>query len=270
MEIPGGPLVLPPVDSMWGMQPSAPPPTIEPPDKTKWWGQYFGGEVGLQQTLPPKSLEGWYNTIPPQMIEDGLIDNRTAYYVRCLGGPHPCPYTVPPAILKYWMPVSQVALGQAEASTSLDANVEPGAVTLPVTAMMGFQIGREILIDAGTISQEINYIAGFGSLVLKFPLRYKHTKGILITMPRMPATTPAPMTFQPWQNFQPFVPFNLFNPGPAPAPAPAPMPYLAPAPFPGPAPAPRLTFPWLKLPMVVAPGPAPGPGGPGPAPAPVR
>merc|ERR1719321_2387518 len=116
--------------------------------------------------------------------------------------------------------------------------------------MMGFQIGREILIDAGTISQEINYIAGFGSLVLKFPLRYKHTKGILITMPRMPATTPAPMTFQPWQNFQPFVPFNLFHPGPAPAPAPAP----------------RLTFPWLKLPMVVAgaPGPAPGPGGPGP------
>merc|ERR1719356_943481 len=76
------------------MQPSATPPTIEPPEKV--------GETGLQATVPPQGLEGWYATIPPELIKEGSVDPRVVYYVRCLGGPAPCPYTVPPAILRYW------------------------------------------------------------------------------------------------------------------------------------------------------------------------
>jgi len=260
MEIPGGPLVLPPVDNMWGMQPSASPPTIAPPEK--------GESVGLQATVPPVTLEGWYNTIPPQWVEDGLVDNRTGYYVRCLGGPAPCPYTVPPAILRYWMPVSQMALANAEASTSLGDSTEEGAQFLNVTSMMGFQVGRTIIIDAGTPIQEVNVIAGFGSLILQFPLKYKHLKGVLITMPKVPATTPAPLTMPPmapWSKFIPFAP-NFFY-GPAPGPAPYPFPAPAPAPVPAPAP---LIMPPPLVPIVsgfTAAAPAPG-GGPAPAPAP--
>lgn len=267
MHMPGGPLVLPPVDNMWGMQPSASPPTIEPP--------LVKGDVGLQATVPPKGLDGWYATIPPQAIEDGLVDNRTAYYVRCLGGPNPCPYTVPPMVLRYWMPVSQNALAAAEASTSLSATAEVGAMVLSVHTSMGFQMGRQILIDAGTPIQEVNYIAGFGSFILRFPLKYAHLNGILITMPRNVATTPmpswTPAPFRPWSNFQPFVPFNLFAPGPGPAPFPFPGP--APGPAPGPSMYPPLLF------TNGAPSPGPGgmaPGGPGgapggaPGPAPAR
>merc|ERR1719504_599151 len=65
LEIPGGPVVLPPVDKLWGMQPTASPPTIEPPENK--------GETGLQQTVPPKALEGWYATIPPEAIKAGLV-----------------------------------------------------------------------------------------------------------------------------------------------------------------------------------------------------
>mmetsp|Transcript_14159 Transcript_14159/g.22537 ORF Transcript_14159/g.22537 Transcript_14159/m.22537 type:complete len:230 (+) Transcript_14159:65-754(+) len=103
LEIPGAPLVLPPVDKLWGIQPSASPPTIAPPENP--------GETGLQQTVPPQGLEGWYATIPPDAIENGYVDNRTAYYVRCLGGPAPCPYTVPPAIIKYWERVTLPPMG---------------------------------------------------------------------------------------------------------------------------------------------------------------
>lgn len=264
MEMPGGPLVLPPVDNMWGMQPSQSPPTIEPPLNP--------GDVGLQATIPPQGLDGWYATIPPQMIADGLVDNRTAYYVRCLGGPHPCPYTVPPAVLRYWLPVSATALANAEASTTLADDIDAGATVLNITAPVGFLVGREILIDAGTPLQEVNYIAGFGSLILSFPCKYHHMKGVLITMPRPPPTTPTPITmppFRPWMNFRPMAFFPA--PGPAPGPYPFSMPY--PGPMPGPAPAP---FPSPFLPMLHFPigGPSPAPGGPagapGPAPAPMR
>lgn len=275
MEMPGGPLVLPPVDAMWGMQPSQSPPTIEPPEKK--------GDVGLQATIPPVGLDGWYATIPPKMIEDGLVDNRTAYYVRCLGGPAPCPFTVPPAVLRYWMPVSQAALANAEASTTLADTVEAGAQVLNVATPAGMMVGREVIIDAGTPIQEINFIAGFGSLILKFPLKYAHLKGILITMPKPLMTTPAPLTMPPfpsWARFQPVMPFNLWAPGPGPAPFPGPapaplpgpfLPMLARPPFPGPAPGPS---PLLALARPIpAPAPAPFlappalfPGAPVPAP----
>lgn len=219
LEIPGDPLFLPPVDKLWDMQPSASPPTIEPPEKQ--------GDVGLQATVPPKSLEGWYATISPQAIAQGLVDNRTAYYVRCLGGPPPCPMTVPPTVLRYWVPVSSEALRIAESSTTLSENTLYGSMVLPVTSNVGFAVGRLIIIDAGTKIEEVNYVVGFGSLILQMPCKYAHTKGALITMPPAGYTTPPPGGFRPWNSFNPF---SLWG---APGGAPGPAPFgLAPAPAP--------------------------------------
>lgn len=234
LSIPGDPLVLPPVDKLWDMQPSASPPTIEPPKE--------GEKVGLQATVPPRTLEGWYATISPQAIEDGTVDNRTAYYVRCLGGPWPCPQTVPPAVLRYWVPVPQMAFVNAEASTSLSVatnNYPFSTNVLTVDTSVGFQVGRVIKLDAGTAIEEANTIVGFGNLqlILQFPTKYAHKAGVLITMPTVASLvpTPAPTTANPMAMYmtttrpmfgmnpmyaQPFTPYNpqaaslpVFQPG---------------------------------------------------------
>lgn len=263
LELPGDPLVLPPVDKMWGIQPSASPPTIEPPENK--------GDVGLQATVPPQSLEGWYATIPPQMIKDGLVDNRTAYYVRCLGGPNPCPYTVPPAVLRYW---ARVTPGKTFAL----ADTAPGATVMQVLSNVGFTVGSTVKIDPGTPAMEVRTIAGLGSLIFSAPLTFPHAKGCPVIL--QVATTPPPMFFRPWSNFQPM--FFPYSPMPGPAPGPAPMPF---GPAPGPA---YLPGPFLPVLSFGAPAPAPGgapfgapagapvgaPGGPagapGLAPAPAR
>lgn len=251
LEIPGDPLVLPPIDNMWGIQPSASPPTIEPPEKS--------GEVGLQATIPPLSLDGWYATIPPQMIKDGLVDNRTAYYVRCLGGPNPCPYTVPPAVLRYW---ARVTPGKTYAL----ADTAPGATVMEVLSNIGFGVGSTVKIDPGTPAMEVRQIAALGSLVFSVPLAFPHGKGCPVLL--LPSMTPPPMPFVPWSSFR--TGWGL-APFPGPAPGPSPMPY---GPAPGPAFLPGPFLPVLSI-GAPAPGPAPGPGGapggaPGPAPAPVR
>merc|ERR1719491_513119 len=55
--------------------------------------------------LPPEGLEGWYATLPP-----GLPGAKWEHYhfIRCLGGPEPCPYTLPPKVLP---PTTTAALG---------------------------------------------------------------------------------------------------------------------------------------------------------------
>lgn len=271
LEVPGDPLFLPPIDKMWGMQPSASPPTIEPPEKK--------GEVGLQATIPPQSLEGWYATIPPQMIEDGLVDNRTAYYVRCLGGPAPCPYTVPPAILRYW---ARVKPGETFALKASPA----GADRMEVLANLGFAVGNDVIIDPLTPTQEIKKIKAFGSMIFDSPMQFAHAEGCVIKF--MPSTTPLAMPMQPWAVFQPFGAWNIhtpFFPGPAPAPFPGPMGFMSPAPAaawgalplfvppPAAAPWPAATAAWPAAgapgPAAGAPGPAGAPGG-APSPAPVR
>lgn len=259
LEIPGDPLFLPPIDKMWGMQPTASPPTIEPPKKTD------GTETGLQATLPPQSLEGWYATIPPQMIKDGLVDNRTAYYIRCLGGPNPCPYTVPPAVLRYW---ARVTPGRSYLLKAAAA----GSVVLEVLANTGFAVGNTVTIDPMTPVQEVRTIVGLGSLILNAPLQFAHKEGAVVNV--NVATTFPPMPFRPWANFVPFGAWNAFGPMPGPAPAPFPFP-AGPAFGMAPAWGPPLQ---LVYPVVggfggPAPGPAGAPGGaPGgaPSPAPVR
>jgi hypothetical protein len=74
---------------------------------------------------------------------------------------------------------------QAEASTTLTADVAVGVTVLPVASSSGFFVGREIVIDANTAAEEVNVIASIGSLVLKTPLQHPHSKGAPITMPKV-------------------------------------------------------------------------------------
>jgi len=63
---------------------------------------------------------------------------------------------------------------------SLKTEVKKGAAVLPVVSNAGFQIGQEIVIDAGTAIEETNTIIGFGSLILKYPLKYDHAAGMVV------------------------------------------------------------------------------------------
>jgi len=63
---------------------------------------------------------------------------------------------------------------------SLKTEVKKGSAVLPVVSNAGFQIGQEIVIDAGTAIEETNTIIGFGSLILKYPLKYDHAAGMVV------------------------------------------------------------------------------------------
>jgi len=70
-----------------------------------------------------------------------------------------------------------------EASTSMTEPVEAGATTLPVPdSIVGFKVGRQIVIDAGTPQEEVHEIAAFGSIVLAAPLKFAHPAGASIVM----------------------------------------------------------------------------------------
>jgi len=58
---------------------------------------------GVVELVPPKGLEGWYHTLPPQLVPgwaQGATDAEYRYFLRCLGGPPPCPYTLPPLVIR--------------------------------------------------------------------------------------------------------------------------------------------------------------------------
>merc|ERR1712072_1005857 len=73
---------------------------------------------------------------------------------------------------------------QVEASTTLKSAVAIGVTVLPVESTSDFLVGREIVIDANTAVQEVNEIVSIGSLVLKSPLRFSHSAGAPVTMPK--------------------------------------------------------------------------------------
>jgi len=52
----------------------------------------------------------------------------------------------------------------------------------------GLTIGQDVTIGAGTPTAEVNTIAGFGSLILKYPLKFAHAAGTLV------GAAPAPTT----------------------------------------------------------------------------
>lgn len=65
--------------------------------------------------------------------------------------------------------------------TSLTEAVQAGATALAVKVQTGFIAGSKIVIGAGTPQEELNYIVGFGSVLLKEPLKFAHAAGVTIS-----------------------------------------------------------------------------------------
>mmetsp|Transcript_28156 Transcript_28156/g.80806 ORF Transcript_28156/g.80806 Transcript_28156/m.80806 type:complete len:328 (-) Transcript_28156:12-995(-) len=88
LDLPSEPVLAPITDRLVLAPVATPgPPTIGPGDERS----------GVVPTLPPKGLEGWYATLPPKLVAgwaEGAVDWER-YYLRCLGGPPPCPYYYP-------------------------------------------------------------------------------------------------------------------------------------------------------------------------------
>merc|ERR1719487_1150409 len=150
---------------------------------------------------------------------------------------------------------SMFATTMADATTTLLVAHAAGSMVLMVQSQMGFMLGRQIIVDEGTMQQEVLGIANFGSIILTAPLRFAHKAGASVVMPKV-GPGPAPGPF----------------PGPAPVPAPLYQPGLfgplAPTLAPGPAPVPSPFLPQFSpfgattpMPLspfgVAAPGPAP-------------
>jgi len=67
-------------------------------------------------------------------------------------------------------------------TTSLNAKVKAGETELAVESHAGFSVGDKIIIDAGTKKEEKNEIVGFGSILLKTPLKFDHNAGVTISV----------------------------------------------------------------------------------------
>jgi len=92
------------------------------------------------------------------------------------------------------------AAATATATTTMQAEAKAGSTALPVTTQNGFSIGQQIIIDQGTTLEETNEIAGFGSIILKNPLKFTHSTGTKImttapavALPSAPSTNGSPL-----------------------------------------------------------------------------
>jgi len=63
---------------------------------------------------------------------------------------------------------------------ALKEAVSAGATVLPVVSNDPFEAGQNIVIDAGSPTQEFNQIVSFGTLVLANPLQFAHTRAVLV------------------------------------------------------------------------------------------
>lgn len=68
----------------------------------------------------------------------------------------------------------------AEGKTYLISPVMAGLMELPVESQNGFELGQHVVIDAGSSEEEFNEITGFGSLLLKYALRFDHSPGTTV------------------------------------------------------------------------------------------
>jgi len=62
-------------------------------------------------------------------------------------------------------------------STTLKTAAKVGDTRLDVVDQAGFQVGQQIVIDAGTAVEEFNVISGFGSILVESPLKFAHAAG---------------------------------------------------------------------------------------------
>lgn len=59
---------------------------------------------------------------------------------------------------------------------------EAGAMTIEVASTAGMNVGDNIIIGAGTETEETNQVADFGSIVLRFPLQFDQPAGVTISV----------------------------------------------------------------------------------------
>lgn len=74
-----------------------------------------------------------------------------------------------------------VGFGHAEPSvvaSFLSVPTSAGDMTIAVAETSGFTVGQKVVIAKGTSKEESNEIAGFGSIILKFPLKFSHDTGV--------------------------------------------------------------------------------------------
>jgi hypothetical protein len=157
--------------------------------------------------------------------EAGLRSSRTTYtgaiacyvkdYQQALGvesggtyaalgsGPQVPPVTPVPKGMSPSMsvvPAQQYGMSPG-AITALSAPVAIGDRTLAVATNVGFQRGRQVIIDQGSQQEETNIIAGLGSIILQYPLKYAHPAGVAVTMPQGAPAQPASGVSSPQSNF---------------------------------------------------------------------
>jgi len=89
----------------------------------------------------------------------------------------------PPVTMNEWI----ASLG-SNASTTLVGQHHAGSTALDVADVIGFQVGHIIDIDG----LETNEITGFGSIMLKSPLQYSYSDGVVVTVVQVVAPTPVP------------------------------------------------------------------------------
>lgn len=70
--------------------------------------------------------------------------------------------------------------GPPPVATTLTLPVSAGDTTLPVVSNTGFKLGSQVKIDEGTDMEEMNIVLDFGSLILKWPLKYDHGPGATV------------------------------------------------------------------------------------------
>jgi hypothetical protein len=70
---------------------------------------------------------------------------------------------------------------QAMPTTRLIAPAQAGCYKLVVESTLGFKIGQQVIVDPGTSVEEINTIAGFGSIILQLPLKFNHDVGAIVS-----------------------------------------------------------------------------------------
>jgi hypothetical protein len=68
-----------------------------------------------------------------------------------------------------------------QVATEITDFVSAGATRIQVSSAVGFEVGSEVVIDAGSIFEESMKIKGFGSILLETPTKFDHKVGATVS-----------------------------------------------------------------------------------------
>jgi len=71
-------------------------------------------------------------------------------------------------------------LPKAAPKARVETPAPQGTTILPINnaPAQGFEIGQDLVLDAGTPIEESNRVAAFGSVILEYPLEFDHANGV--------------------------------------------------------------------------------------------